>query len=150
MAHTHTTHLHPHAHTHTHSLPTSSHEDLRQQWDQLPLHPQTREHLEQVLITQGVDLATAATLALSLELAREERQVTRSLWGWLLEELRLLFLEEGCQHLIEAGRLLIDVLLAWLLVQGPWLLSRLLGPLLLLLLLPVALCLLPMLRARRR
>jgi hypothetical protein len=144
------------SHTHTHHPLTTSHaplytvEELKQRWDTLPLHPQTRAHLEQVLITGGIDLAAAATVALSLELTREEQQVARSLWGWLLEELRLLFLEEGCQHLIEAGRLLIDVLLAWLLVKGPWLLLHLVWPLLLLALLPLALCLHQVFATHRR
>ena len=76
------------SHTHTHRQhtprlspplsPTPSVQELKEQWDRLPLHPQTRAHLEQVLSAEGTDLAIAATMALSLELAHEE-QITRSL-----------------------------------------------------------------------
>ncbi len=116
-------------------------QDLERRWDALRLHPETKDHLEQILKVEGVDLAFAATTVLILELDREEQNVTRSLWGWVIEELRLLLLEEGCQHLIDSGRLVMDALLTWTLVRGPILVTHLALPLLVLGLLPIFLCL---------
>jgi hypothetical protein len=124
-------------------------QELESRWDALRLHPETKDHLEHILQAEGVDLAYAATTALILELEREEPHVTRSLWGWVIEELRTLFLEEGCQHLIESGRLVMDALLTWTLVRGPVLVTRLALPLLILALLPLSLCLIHVLRQRR-
>jgi len=124
-------------------------QELESRWEALHLHPETKAHLEHILTVEGAELAFAATTALLLEVEREERSVSQSLWGWLIEELRLLFLEEGCQHLIEASRLVMDALLTWTLVRGPVLVARLILPLLVLGLLPISLCFIHILRQRR-
>ncbi|BCL79571.1 hypothetical protein ccbrp13_20360 [Ktedonobacteria bacterium brp13] len=122
---------------------------LENRWNSLHLHPETKNHLAHILQEEGVEITVAATTALILELKREEQNMTRSLWGWVIEELRLLFLEEGCQHLIESGRLIIDVLLTWNIVWGPIFVAHLVLPLLALGLLPITLCLLHVLQKHR-
>jgi hypothetical protein len=124
-------------------------QELKSRWGALRLHPETTDHLEHILQEEGVELAYAATTALMLELEREEQNITQSLWKWVIEELRLLFLEEGCQHLVESARLIMDALLTWTLVRGPVLMAHLALPLLAVALLPVFLCLLPILRRHR-
>lgn len=124
-------------------------QELEDRWNSLHLHPETKDHLEHILQEQGLELALAATTAIVLELKREEHNVTQSLWGWVIEELRLLFLEEGCQHLIESSRLIIDALLTWTLVQGPVFFAHLIFPLLAFGLLPIFLCLVRFLRQHR-
>ncbi|GCE09205.1 hypothetical protein [Dictyobacter aurantiacus] len=116
---------HPHRSHLTKHAPDISVQDLEARWHSLKLLPQTRDHLEQLVQAEGVGLALAATTALDLELQHEEQKVIRSIWGWISEELRLTFLEEGCQHLLETGRLLIDACLTWSFVQGPFLLNSL-------------------------
>lgn len=128
--------------------PTSM-QDLEKRWDALRLHPETKDHLKQILDAEGVDLAFVATTALALELEREEQNLNQSLWGWIIEELRLLFLEEGSEHLIESGRLIMDALMTWTFVQGPVLVAHLALPLLILGLFPFFLCLVHVIRQRR-
>ena len=102
-----------------------SRQNLEEQWNALHLQPQMKDHLLRILQNEGLEIAVAATMALDLEMRREEQKVARSLWDWLREELRLLFLEEGCQHIIETGRIVIDAVLAWTLLWGPFLLQHL-------------------------
>lgn len=113
-----------HART-THIVATLSAQELEARWNSLHLHPQTKDHLEHLLQFQGLALAVAATKALDLEMQHEEQKMTRSLWGWISEELRLSFLEEGCEHIIESGRLIIGASLAWPFVQGPFIMKLL-------------------------
>lgn len=100
--------------------PTISMQELESRWMSLHLHVQTKRHLLSLLAQEGgVSLVLTATNILALELKREERKVVRSLWSWSSEELRLLFLHEGCEHVIGSGHILIDVVLAWNLLHGP-------------------------------
>lgn len=114
-------------HRPSHVVPALSVQDLEERWTFLRLQAKTKEHLEDILKAHGPDLALAATIALSLEVEvkREEPKMIRSVWEWMIEELRLLFLEEGCAHLVESSRLIVDAFLAWTLVQGSVLIIRL-------------------------
>jgi hypothetical protein len=110
--------------------PALSIQVLEDRWKALHLQPQTRKHLEHLLQKEGLELVLVATTALALEMEREEQKLSRSLLEWTIEELRLLFLEEGCQHLIESSRLIVDAVLTWTLMQGPLLMKHLTLPLL--------------------
>ncbi|GHO82298.1 hypothetical protein [Dictyobacter formicarum] len=143
MSRKHSTHASHHRRSHpTKRDPAISAQDLEARWHSLKLLPQTRDHLEHLLQAEGVGLALAATTALDLELQHEEQKVIRSVWGWISEELRLTFLEEGCQHILETGRLLIDACLTWSFVQGPFLLNSMAACVLALSVLLVFCCLL--------
>ena len=119
MSRKHSTHSHHRPAHPAQDAPSISSQELESRWNSLHLHPQTKDHLEHMLQADGLGLALAATIALDLEMQREEQTIRRSVWGWITDELRMSFLEEGCQHIVETGRLIIDVSLTWTVVQGP-------------------------------
>jgi hypothetical protein len=97
-----------------HAHPSLSLEELQTRWSALHLGQSTRAHLEHLLPQAGgMLIVLAATEALALEQEREGQKLTSSIVAWIVEELWSLFLEEGSSHLVEAGRVLMDGMIAW-------------------------------------
>jgi hypothetical protein len=138
-------HSHHHMPRVAHAKTNVSAQELQDRWNELRLQSGTKDHLEHILKTEGLELALAATIALTLEMNREEQKVMKSLWGWTIE----LFLEEGCTHIAEAGRLIIDAFLTWTFIEGPVLISHLALPLVALGLFLISCCVIYICRCHR-
>ena len=105
---------HSRSHRSTNPHPTPSLQELQTRWSALRLKGPTQAHLERLLqVEGGILIVLAATQAFSLEQEREGQKLVPSIITWAVEELRSLFLEEGSSHMVEAGRILVDRIIAW-------------------------------------